>query len=85
MLRLILLGLYFILDIYWWIMIIGIILTWAPGFQNYKIPRIIREVSDWYLAPFHGKIVIGILDFSPIIGFMIYSGILSLVNRVIFL
>lgn len=75
--------LYYILNIYWNIMTIGVILSWIPGVFKYRFPRLIRKVSDWYLYPFRGLLVFGFLDFTPIIGFLLYSGVLSLLLRTI--
>lgn len=76
--------LYYILSGYWYIMIAGVLLSWLPGLMQYKIFAIIRTISDWYLKPFQGKVILGVFDFTPIIGFMIYSGILSILNYVIY-
>lgn len=76
--------LYYIFSGYWYIMIAGVLLSWVPGLYQYKIFRIIRNVSDWYLKPFQGKVILGVFDFTPIIGFLIYSGILSVLYNVIY-
>lgn len=70
--------LWWILRIYFSIMIIGIILTWFPNSFEYKIPRLIRKMSDWYLSKFSGIVVIGRLDFTTIIGLLLYEGVLDL-------
>lgn len=75
--------LYHLLTFYWYIMLAGVILTWVPGLYQFKIARLIKEVSDWYLSPFEGKIIFGFIDFTPVIGFMIYSGCLSLLVEVL--
>ena len=76
--------LYYIFSGYYYIMIAGVILSWLPGLLEYKVFRIIRNVSDWYLKPFQGKVILGVFDFTPIIGFVIYSGILSVLYNVIY-
>ncbi len=75
--------LYYILSGYWYIMIGGVILSWLPGLMQYKFFSLIRNVSDWYLKPFQGRIILGVFDFTPIIGFMIYSGVLSILVTVV--
>lgn len=70
--------LWYILRIYLSIVIIGIILTWFPGAFDYKLPRIIRKMSEWYLGRFTGVIVLGSIDFTTIIGVLLYEGVLDL-------
>ena len=76
--------LYYILNAYWSIMIVGVFLTWVPSLMKYRIFRFIRTMTDWYLKPFQGKIILGMFDFTPILGFMIYSGVLSILYNVIY-
>lgn len=76
--------LYYIFSGYWYIMIAGVLLSWLPGLLQYRVFSVVRSVSDWYLKPFQGKVVFGIFDFTPIIGFLIYSGILSVLYNVIY-
>lgn len=70
--------LWWILRIYLSIMIVGIILTWFPRSFDYKIPRAIRKMSDWYLSKFSGIVVVGSLDFTTVIGILLYEGVLDL-------
>lgn len=65
-----------ILIIYNYILIFGILLSWIPYLYNFRIFRIIRKICDWYMEPFQGYVVIGPIDFTPLIGFMIYDAIL---------
>ena len=76
--------LYYIFNGYWYVMLAGVLLSWMPGLMRYKIFGIIRKVSEWYLKPFQGKIILGMFDFTPVIGFMVYSGILSVLYNVIY-
>jgi uncharacterized protein YggT (Ycf19 family) len=59
------------------IMSFSIILSWVPGAYEIKIFRLVRSISDFYLGDFRGKIIIGFLDLTPMIGLMIYSFIVS--------
>ena len=79
----ILLGLFFVLRAYMTIMIIGIILTWFPNSYEYKIPRLIRNMTNWYLGYFRGVFVIGNLDFTSVFGILLYEGILDLILLII--
>lgn len=71
-------GIEIILNIYLIIMVIGIILTWIPSAYEYKIPRMIRNMTDWYLGYFRGIFVLGSIDFTTIFGILLYEGILEL-------
>ena len=71
-------ALYYLLTGYGFIMMLGVILSWLPGLQQYKIPRWIRKATNWYLWPFRGFLVIGILDFTPAIGLILYEKIVGL-------
>lgn len=70
-------GLLIAMRVYYYILIAGIIVSWIPNSNRYLIFRIIRKTSDAYIGPFHGLLVFGFLDFTPIIGFLIYNFIYS--------
>ncbi len=57
-------------------LIAGIILTWIPFLYKFKFFRGIRKICDWYLGPFSGVLVLGPLDFTPIVGFVLFDGLL---------
>lgn len=67
--------LYYLLIAYDYILIANIILSWFPRLRNFKIFNIIGKIGDWYLEPFSGVLVLGILDFTPLIGFALYDGL----------
>lgn len=67
-----------ILQIYYYFLIAGILLSWLPFLYQYKIFRAIRKIGDWYMGPFSGVLVLGPIDFTPIVGFIVYTGILEL-------
>ncbi len=81
--KLIIAILYYIFQVYAGIMSISIILSWIPGAYEIRFFRGIRSISDWYLGNFRGKIVIGIVDFTPMIGLLIYGFILSYLGMLI--
>ncbi|MDD3999961.1 MAG: YggT family protein [Bacilli bacterium] len=62
------------------IMTISIILSWIPGAFEIRFFRQVRKISDWYLESFRGKIVFGVIDFTPVIGLLIYSFIINLLS-----
>lgn len=66
-------------DIYYLFLICGVFLSWLPFLYKYRIFQFIGRVGDWYMRPFNGVVVLGPLDFTPIVGFIIYNGFLELV------
>ncbi|HHZ11595.1 MAG TPA: hypothetical protein GYA05_02660 [Acholeplasmataceae bacterium] len=60
------------------IMSLSIILSWIPGVYEIAFFRQIRNISDWYLGTFRGRLIVGIIDFGPLVGLAIYSFILNL-------
>jgi len=65
-----------LLTFYNYILIGGIILSWIPSLYKFGIFRLIRKMYNWYMEPFSGYLILGPLDFTPIIGFMIYDALL---------
>lgn len=74
---------YLIFQLYFSIMILSIFFSWFPNIYKFKICRIVDEVSNWYLKPFHGIIIIGPFDFTTIIGLGIYQFIMGLVINIL--
>ena len=68
-----LLILFYVLRAYLGFMIIVCLLSWIPGIYSYKWYQVLRRISDFYLGRFRGWVVIGPVDFTPIIGFVIYE------------
>ena len=66
-------ALYWLMLAYEGFMTIGIIMSWIPPLYNTKVYRFFRKGLDFYLRPFRGLLVIGIIDLTPIIGLLIYS------------
>lgn len=66
-------GLYYLLTAYYWILIINIFLSWVPEVRNTKIGRFLTWLGDPYMRIFRGLLVFGMLDFTPIIGFILYN------------
>ena len=72
----IIIGLYYILYGFSSLIFINIILSWFPAVYNYKIFRGLRRLTDTYMEPFYGMLVLGMLDFTPIIGIVVFDLIL---------
>jgi YggT family protein len=63
-----------LINIYYYALIITILLSWLPQLQENKIARFIYNITDPYLAIFRRFIPpFGMIDFSPIIAFFVYS------------
>lgn len=72
-----------LLDIYYLFLIAGVFLSWLPMLYNFRFFRFVKKVGDWYMEPFHGIVVLGPLDFTPIFGFILYDLLLKLIYSLI--
>ena len=81
---LVLMILYWILQIYAIFLGINILISWVPNLYEYKFFRFCKKVSDYYLEPFHGGVVLGSIDFTPLIGFAIYQTAMSCLTYIIY-
>jgi uncharacterized protein YggT (Ycf19 family) len=75
-LSLILSYIYWILRIYFGYMIILILISWVPGVIEQGWYQKLRSTIDWYIGKFRGLIVIGPVDLTPILGFILYEAAL---------
>jgi len=64
---------YWMLKVYYWILIAFVLGSWIPELRNTKIYRVIYNLANPYMRLFRGFLVIGMMDFTPILGFMLYS------------
>lgn len=65
--------LFFILQAYFYLMITFILLSWFPSVHESKFFYYLYVITNPYLRIFRGVLVFGTLDFTPIVGFMLYS------------
>lgn len=72
MLSWVLLIIYYIFLGYGAILGLNIIFSWIPFVYKYKIAQLIQKMGNWYLGKFQGALVIGILDFTSMIGIFFY-------------
>lgn len=79
----ILVGVYYALLAYFYVLIASILLSWLPELRRNKIGQFIERLANPYMRIFRGLIVIGMFDFTPIIGFIIYRFGLSQVLAMI--
>lgn len=66
-----------ILSLYNIFLIGHIILTWLPFLMKYSFFRLIYKIGGWYIEPFSGVLVLGPIDFTPVIGFIIYDSLIA--------
>ncbi|MFO7969828.1 MAG: YggT family protein [Bacillota bacterium] len=69
---------YYLLTIYYYVMIVYIILSWTPLVKS-KFYQYLRAIVNPYLGIFRGWFVFGGMDFTPMVGLLIYYFILRLV------
>lgn len=67
-------------DVFWWLLIARFLLSWLPNL-NYGHPAVVwlHRITDPVVRPFQGILVLGMVDFSPVIVFFL----LRLVQRVV--
>ncbi len=71
-------------EVYSWILIVRILLSWIPHNPNQPILRFIYEVTEPYLRIFRRIIpAYGAVDFSPIVAFFALRIIEWIVGRVL--
>ena len=62
-----------LLQIYYYILIMYILLSWIPEIRTTKFYYYVHLIADPYMRLFRGIIVIGQMDFTPIVGFLLYG------------
>lgn len=61
------------LEIYFYLMIAVILLSWFPEARQTSWYQSLLKITDPYLRLFRGIIIIGQFDFTPILGFLLYQ------------
>ena len=80
---LLILIIYKILQYYYYILVASVLLSWIPDLKRSSVGRIIDKLADPYMRIFRGWIVIGVMDFTPILGFMFYYFGLNAVGQML--
>lgn len=75
-----LIGVKYALTIYFYVMSLDIIISWIPSLYQVSFFRFINKISQWYMQRFRGVVTLGAFDFTPLIGLLIYSFILGMIN-----
>lgn len=66
-------------EIYYMFLVAGVLLSWMPMLYKFRIFQIIGTVGQWYMKPFNGIVIFGPFDFTPVFGFILYTGIYELI------
>lgn len=61
------------LQAYLYILIAYVLMSWIPELRGTKLHQIIHNIANPYMRIFRGILVIGMFDFTPIIGFYLYQ------------
>jgi len=74
-----------VIDVYWWLLVARFLLSWLPQI-NYRHPVVVwlHRLTDPVVRPFQGILVIGMVDFSPVIVFFVLRLVQRLLNTLLF-
>ena len=67
---------YYLFNAYLDLIILNIILSWFPAVYNIGLFRFLRKLTDSYMGFFKGYLTVGIFDLTPIVGIIIFEGII---------
>ncbi|MDD4596164.1 MAG: YggT family protein [Candidatus Izemoplasmatales bacterium] len=73
---------YYILYVYYFIIIIHVILSWTPIVKT-RFYAFLTQITNPYMSIFRHWFVIGNLDFTPMLGLIIYQVILAFIASVL--
>lgn len=68
---LILLG--YALRAYYYILIVYVLMSWIPELRGSKFHQVIHSIANPYMRIFRGLLVFGMMDFTPILGFILFQ------------
>lgn len=74
---------YILLQVYYWILIAYVIGSWIPELRNTQLYKLIYQLANPYMRIFRGLLVFGVMDFTPILGFLLYQWGLSNLGNMI--
>ena len=70
-------GIFYLFYAYSSLIFINIILSWFPGIYRFRFFRFLKRITDAYMQPFHGVLILGIFDFTSIIGIFLFDFIVQ--------
>ena len=71
------------LQYYYYVLIAYVLMSWIPEIQRTRFYAFVAKLADPYMRLFRGLIVIGMMDFTPIIGFILYNVGLNYFGRMV--
>ena len=69
---------YYLMQAYLGLIVLNIVFSWFPAIYNISFFRGLRKISDAYIGVFSGYFTIGFFDLTPVIGIIIYEGLMYL-------
>ncbi|MCF7925963.1 MAG: YggT family protein [Candidatus Izimaplasma sp.] len=76
---------FWVLRIYYYVLIAYVLLSWIPDLRKTSFYRFIYKLANPYMRLFRGLLVIGHIDLTPILGFILYNWGLSYLERALYL
>jgi len=64
------------LNLYYYVLIFYIIMSWVPAIRDSSFYKLLGMLCDPFFRIFRGWIVIGSIDFTPMVGLILYSSLL---------
>lgn len=61
------------LQVYLYILIGSILMSWVPELRRTRIGQLIDKIASPFMNLFRGIIVIGMFDFTPMVGLILYQ------------
>ncbi len=74
---------YYILNIYFYLLIIYVLLGWIDEVRRSRFYYYYGLITEPFLKIFRGFIVVGNLDFTPMVGLILYQVLLNYLLKVI--
>ena len=63
----------YLLRAYYYILIIYVLMSWIPELRGSKFHQVVHNIANPYMRIFRGLLVFGMMDFTPILGFILYQ------------
>jgi uncharacterized protein YggT (Ycf19 family) len=73
---------YYALTYYFYIIVITVILSWTPLVKT-GFYQVLLKITAPYMNIFRGWIVISNMDFTPMLGFILYQIMLNFIARLL--
>ncbi len=64
---------YYALQVYFYFLIAYVLMSWIPELRGSKVHHFVHKIANPYMRIFRGLLVVGMMDFTPILGFFLYN------------